>query len=82
MVLRGGGGLRAGMRYLFTRGIIVVGISARKMGIFFCAESCCGHFCAEMRYLFTRGMLLWAFLRGNEVSFYARIIVVGVSARE
>ena len=52
------------------------------MGIFFCADCCCGSFCAGNGYLFALGLLLWRFLRGKWVSFCARIVVVGVSARE
>ena len=61
---------------------IVVGVSAREMSIFLCADCCSGRFCAGNGYLFLRGMLLWRFLRGNEVSFHARNVVVVVSARE
>ena len=61
---------------------VVVEVSAREMGIFLCADCCCWSFCAGNGYLFALGLLLWRFLRGKWVSFCARIVVVGVSARE
>ena len=61
---------------------VVVEVSAREMGIFLCAECCSWRFCAGNGYLFARGLLLRRFLRGKWVSFSARIVVVGVSARE